>query len=149
MKSRTLRIQFMAAASIFLMNGIIVGAWFARISLVREQTHLSVGELGFAFIFGTIGAVLTMGVGGWLGGRLGSHVMAPIATFACGGSLVLIAMAWDFWSLVVALLFFGIAQGTMDELRKMSDQQGKSLEDIFLQLTGGNEYDEVLKYLED
>ncbi len=114
MKSTTLRIQFMAAASIFLMNGIIVGAWFARIPLVREQTHLSVGELGFAFIFGTFGAVLTMGVGGWLGGKLGSHVMAPIATVSCGGSLVLVAIAWDFWSLVVALLCFGIAQGTMD-----------------------------------
>ncbi len=114
MTSRALRIQFMAAASIFLINGIIVGAWFARIPVVREQTHLSVGELGFAFIFGTIGAVLTMGVGGWLGGKLGSHVMAPLATVGCGGSLILIATAWDFWSLVFALLCFGITQGTMD-----------------------------------
>ena len=112
--TRTLRIQFLAAASIFLINGIIVGAWFARIPVVREQTHLTVQELGFAFIFGTIGAVLTMGVGGWLGGKLGSHVMAPAATLGCGASLVLIAGAWNFWSLVVALLCFGITQGTMD-----------------------------------
>lgn len=42
-----------------------------------------------------------------------------------------------------------IAHGTMDELRKLSDQEDKSLEDIFLKLTGGNEFDEVLKYLED
>lgn len=42
-----------------------------------------------------------------------------------------------------------IACGTMEELRLQSKQQDKSLEEIFLELTGGDEYDEVLKYLED
>lgn len=42
-----------------------------------------------------------------------------------------------------------IACGTMDELRIQSRQKEKSLEEIFLELTGGSEYDEVLKYLED
>lgn len=110
----TIRIQFAAAASIFLVNGIMIGAWVARIPVVANQTHLDEQGLGFAFISGTIGAVLTMGVGGWLGGKLGSHVMAPLATFGCGASLILIAVASDFWSLVVALLCFGTTQGTMD-----------------------------------
>jgi ABC-2 type transport system ATP-binding protein len=39
--------------------------------------------------------------------------------------------------------------GTMDELRVHSKQKNQSLEEIFLELTGGSEYDEVLKYLED
>lgn len=42
-----------------------------------------------------------------------------------------------------------IALGTMDELRLHSKQKDQSLEEIFLELTGGSEYDEVLKYLED
>jgi len=42
-----------------------------------------------------------------------------------------------------------IALGTMNELRNKSRQKEKSLEEIFLELTGGSEYDEVLKYLED
>lgn len=42
-----------------------------------------------------------------------------------------------------------IACGTMEELRLKSKQQDKSLEEIFLELTGGSEYNEVLKYLED
>lgn len=42
-----------------------------------------------------------------------------------------------------------IALGTMDELRLRSKKKEKSLEDIFLELTGGSEYDEVLKYLEE
>ena len=41
------------------------------------------------------------------------------------------------------------AMGTMDELRLHSKQKDLSLEEIFLELTGGSEYDEVLKYLED
>ena len=42
-----------------------------------------------------------------------------------------------------------VALGTMDELRVHSKQKDQSLEEIFLELTGGSEYDEVLKYLED
>lgn len=42
-----------------------------------------------------------------------------------------------------------IACGTMDELRRKSSDREQSLEEIFLELTGGSEYDEVLKYLED
>jgi len=42
-----------------------------------------------------------------------------------------------------------VALGTMDELRLHSKQKDQSLEGIFLELTGGSEYDEVLKYLED
>ncbi len=42
-----------------------------------------------------------------------------------------------------------ISCGTMEELRLHSKQKDQSLEEIFLELTGGSEYDEVLKYLED
>ncbi|MCR4437746.1 MAG: ABC transporter ATP-binding protein [bacterium] len=41
-----------------------------------------------------------------------------------------------------------IALGTMAELRGKSSRR-QSLEDIFLELTGGDEYREVLKYLEE
>ncbi|MGQ9559375.1 MAG: ABC transporter ATP-binding protein [Candidatus Oleimicrobiaceae bacterium] len=41
-----------------------------------------------------------------------------------------------------------VALGTMSELRRKSTRR-QSLEDIFLELTGGDEYREVLKYLEE
>jgi ABC-2 type transport system ATP-binding protein len=40
-----------------------------------------------------------------------------------------------------------IATGTLEELRQHSQQEAKSLEDIFLQLTGGNEERELAAYL--
>jgi len=40
-----------------------------------------------------------------------------------------------------------IAQGTMDELRQMAKSPESNLEDIFLHLTGGETFAELLKYL--
>ena len=42
-----------------------------------------------------------------------------------------------------------IAQGTPDELRKMVGHDEESLEDIFLELTGGHETAEIIKSLEE
>lgn len=42
-----------------------------------------------------------------------------------------------------------IATGTLDELREQAHQQARSLEDIFLQLTGGTEERELAAYLRD
>lgn len=41
------------------------------------------------------------------------------------------------------------AYGTMDELRQKPEWQGQSLEDIFLQLTGNDDAQEVAKFLEE
>ena len=50
----------------------------------------------------------------------------------------------------VAIINHGklIVEGSVDELRKTHEQMDKSLEDIFLELTGSTEEKEVLKYLE-
>lgn len=42
-----------------------------------------------------------------------------------------------------------IASGTMDELRQLSQQKDQSLEEIFLNLTGSVEDNDVLTYLQD
>jgi ABC-2 type transport system ATP-binding protein len=49
----------------------------------------------------------------------------------------------------VAILKEGrlIAQGSPEELRRLSVCQGESLEDIFVELTGGQENDELIKSL--
>ncbi len=40
-----------------------------------------------------------------------------------------------------------IAQGTLHELREFAKSPGGNLEDLFLQLTGGEKYTELLKYI--
>jgi ABC-2 type transport system ATP-binding protein len=39
-----------------------------------------------------------------------------------------------------------VAQGTVEKLKE-SSKEGSTLEELFIELTGGSEYDEVLKYL--
>ncbi|SDC38817.1 ABC transporter ATP-binding protein [Geotoga petraea] len=40
-----------------------------------------------------------------------------------------------------------LAEGNMDELRNMSEKENQSLEDIFLELTGGDEFGDIIKEL--
>ena len=109
-----LRLQAAAVATAFLLNGLAFGAWAARIPAVQAQTHLDEAGLGFALLGAAVGAVLTMSIGGWLGGRFGTHVMTPITMLCCGALLPLIGASWDYTSLVVTLFIYGVSQGTMD-----------------------------------
>jgi hypothetical protein len=103
-----------AVGAAFLLNGLTFGAWAARIPAVQAQTHLDEAGLGFALFGGAIGAVLTMSIGGWLGGRFGTQVVTPITLIVCGLVLPAIGLSWDFASLVLPLFVYSIAQGTMD-----------------------------------
>ncbi len=109
-----LRLRAAAVASAFLLNGFTFGSWAARIPAVQAQTHLDEAGLGFALFGSAIGAVLTMSVGGWLGGRFGTHVVTPATMAVCGALMPLIGASWDFLSLTLFLCLYGISQGTMD-----------------------------------
>jgi MFS family permease len=114
MRAAHLRVRYAATASVFLVNGIMVGAWVARISAVAAQTGQDEGGMGFALLSPVIGAVLTMAALGYVGSKVGSHVTATLSTLACGLSLPLIGAAFDWPTLAGALFVFGVAQGTMD-----------------------------------
>ena len=103
-----------AVAAAFMLNGVSFGAWAARIPAVRAQTGLDEAGLGFALLGASIGAVLTMSFGGALGSRFGTHVMTPLTMIGCGLMMPAIGASSDFTSLTLALLLFGISQGTMD-----------------------------------
>ncbi len=109
-----LRVQALAVAGAFLLNGVAFGTWAARIPAVKAQTGLDEAGLGFALLGAAAGAVLTMVFGGALGSRFGTHVMTPLTMIGCAAMMPVIGAAWDFASLALALLVFGISQGTMD-----------------------------------
>jgi MFS family permease len=109
-----LRAQGAAVATAFLLNGLSFGVWAARIPAVQAQTHLDEAGLGFALLGAAIGAVLTMTIGGALGGKFGTHVMTSLTLIGCGVMMPVIGASSDFTSLLAALFVFGISQGTMD-----------------------------------
>ena len=109
-----LRVRALAVAGAFLINGLSFGIWAARIPAVKEQTHLDAASFGFALLGASVGGVLTMTFGGWLGSRFGTHVMTPLTAIGCAVITVFIGASWNYASLTISLLIFGILQGTMD-----------------------------------
>ena len=109
-----LRIHAAAVAAAFMINGASFGTWAARIPAVKAQTGLDAAGLGFALLGASLGAVLTMTFGGWLGSKFGTHVMTPLTTVGCAVMMVFIGASFNFASLTVSLLIFGVSQGTMD-----------------------------------
>jgi MFS family permease len=109
-----LRLHAAAVAAAFMLNGASFGVWAARIPAVKAQTGLDAAGLGFALLGASVGAVLTMTFGGWLGSKFGTHVMTPLTTIGCAVMIVFIGASFDFASLLLSLLVFGVCQGTMD-----------------------------------
>jgi MFS family permease len=101
-------------ATAFLLNGLSFGVWAARIPAVQAQTHLDEAGLGFALLGTAVGAVLTMTIGGALGGKFGTHVMTSLTLIGGGAMMPLVGASSDFTSLIASLFLFGITQGTMD-----------------------------------
>jgi hypothetical protein len=109
-----LRLRIAAVAGAFLMNGLAFGAWASRIPAVQNQTHLDEAHLGFALLGAGLGAVATMSIGGWLGGKVGTHVVTAATLLGCACLIPFMGASSDFWSLLLSLFGFGIFQGTMD-----------------------------------
>src|SRR5450759_5404685 len=95
-----------AVATAFLLNGLSFGVWAARIPAVQAQTHLDETGLGFALLGIAVGAVLTMTIGGALGGKYGTHVMTSLTLIGCGPMMPLVGASSDFTSLIASLFLF-------------------------------------------
>jgi MFS family permease len=82
-----------------MLNGASFGIWAARIPAVKAQTGLDAAGLGFALLGASVGAVLTMTFGGWLGSKFGTHVMTPLTAVGCAVMTVFIGASSNFASL--------------------------------------------------
>jgi MFS family permease len=84
-----------------------MGSWTEEFSLTNEQVGWVTGTAFWGF-------TLAMIFGGPLCDILGMKRIALIAFFGHAISIVLTVFAWDFWSLYVATLIFGIANGAVE-----------------------------------
>ncbi|MEV5410788.1 MFS transporter [Thermopolyspora sp. NPDC052614] len=104
----------LAVHGLFLLSGIAIGAWTARIPAIKERLALGDGELSFGLLGIAAGAIAGMQLVGRLIDRHGSHrVMIP-AALAQGTVLVLPALAPNLPLLTAALFCFGFVHGALD-----------------------------------
>jgi fucose permease len=72
-----------AVTVIFLLNGLLLGSWAARIPAVKERLDLGEAELGLALGLVALGALVAMPVSGWLSARGGSRRTTRLAFIGC------------------------------------------------------------------
>ncbi|MFC4066369.1 MFS transporter [Actinoplanes subglobosus] len=103
-----------ATSVIFLMFGVALGVWTARIPAVKEQLGLTDGRLSVALLAFAAGCITGMMVIGRLTDRFGSsRVLVPAALLE-GVLLIPPALAGGLVALCVALFVFGAGHGTLN-----------------------------------
>jgi len=104
----------MAAALLFLMDGMTFGTWAALIPSFQQKFQLSPGKISVVLLGMIAGAMVSMPVAGRLIGRWGSHRVASPAAVGFAAMLLLLAFAPSFGALVGVAVLFGIWKGALD-----------------------------------
>jgi predicted MFS family arabinose efflux permease len=103
-----------AVSGFFFLNGFLFASWVSRIPLIQDNLHLSHGTLGLGLLAGAGGAVVTMPIAGLLISRVGSENLLKWLLVPYCVALPMLAVAPNFWALVVGLFFFGATHGGLD-----------------------------------
>lgn len=103
-----------AIALVFFANGLLSGAWGARLPALRDDLAIGDGELGIALAFVAAGALATMPVSGAWTARGGSRrpTRVFIALFCL--AVPLAYMAPSYGLLLLAAFLIGVANGGVD-----------------------------------
>ncbi len=103
-----------AVTVIFLLNGVLMGSWAARIPAVKERLDLGEAELGIALGLVALGALVAMPVSGWMSARGGSRRTTRFAFVGCCLAIPLPALAPSYALLLPAALLLGAGNGSLD-----------------------------------
>ncbi len=104
----------LATSAIFLLFGIALGAWTARIPAIKHDLALTDGTLSIGLLSFALGAIIGMQLAGRLVDRRGSaRIMLPAAVAECVG-LALPGFAGGLVALAASLLLFGAVHGMLN-----------------------------------
>ncbi len=101
-------------SAIFFLDGAALGMWLPHVATVRENLHLTNGQLGLALLGSPVGAMLTMPFAGMLIHRFGSkHLSIALSWIVCAVTPWLV-VAPSLPMFVVILALFGASNGLLD-----------------------------------
>jgi MFS family permease len=103
-----------AVTAVFFVHGLLFASWVAHIPHVKEQLRLGNGALGFALLGAPVGSVLAMTLAARLLPRLGSRRVLQIALVGYCVAGPLVGLGRSLAGLFLALLAWGVFQGTLD-----------------------------------
>jgi fucose permease len=102
-----------AVTAIFLLNGVLMGSWAARIPAIKERLDLGEAALGLALGLVAFGALVAMPVSGWLSARGGSRRTTRAAFLLCCFAIPLPALAPGYALLLPAAMLLGAGNGSL------------------------------------
>jgi MFS family permease len=103
-----------AVAGGFIVFGMVEGSWSSRIPLIRQQLHLSDLGLSVALTGPPIGLILATTVAPRIHRRVGGRRLLGAMMAGGAAGLLLPALAWSLWSLLLALVIWGTVLGLLD-----------------------------------
>jgi MFS family permease len=103
-----------AVAITFALNGLLYGAWAARIPAVRDRLDLSAGKVGVALAFIAAGALAGMPLAGRAAARFGSRPTTRAARAALALTSAVVSAAPSLVALCLACALLGFAGGSLD-----------------------------------
>ncbi len=103
-----------AVSFFFVALGTVSGAWAARIPAVKDDLHLTNGQLSYGLLAITTGLVVGMRFAGRLTDRFGSARVVPPAAVATSLAVIPPGYAPGLPLLVAALFVYGVVNASLD-----------------------------------
>ncbi|MGW1002067.1 MFS transporter [Streptomyces sp. NPDC001118] len=98
----------------FVVLGLVMAAWGARMPAVKTAADLGPGRLSIVLLAAAAGMVAGLQIGGRLADRHGPARLLIGPTIAFGCSLALLGQCQTLLTLAAAALVFGVAHGVLD-----------------------------------
>ena len=109
-----LRRYRLAISLMFLIAGMTIGTWTARIPTIQHNLKLADGKLSICLLLLAAGGLVGMRAAGRLIDRHGSTTVMVLPSLGLGAALLLAGHAPTWTTLAAALLVFGILHGTLN-----------------------------------
>jgi MFS family permease len=104
----------LAVSGVFLLVGIMLGTWFARLPDVRDGLGVSYGEFGVILLAQTVGVLLAMQVAGRLTARFGTRAVIRLTSVVVPWFLPLVILMPNALGAGAAMLGWGLVAGLLD-----------------------------------
>lgn len=113
-QDQTLRQGRVASATMFLVNGLLMGSWAPQIPLLLPRHQITETTLGLLIFLLGVGAVGAMAMAGGLIGRFGSRRVLGVFATAAPLTLAAVVLSPNLWVLSGSLVIMGALIGCMD-----------------------------------
>lgn len=103
-----------ASATMFLVNGLLMGSWAPQIPLLLPRHQITETTLGLLIFLLGVGAVGAMALSGGLIGRYGSRRVLQAFALAAPFTLAAVVLSPNLWAVSASLVIMGALIGCMD-----------------------------------